>query len=116
MKRSVKRRRPGIERLEQRWLLAGDGIASGFSNWHNESHPSDVNGDGQVSPFDTLIVVNALKRFDPVSVEEVQADWYESNAEATELYGGHHPDVDGNGRVTSLDALRITTRRREHHG
>ncbi len=107
MRTSAKRRLLGVERLEQRLQLAGDTLDGAFSNWHNESHPADVNGDGHVSPVDALIVINVLTRFDQASVEDMQADWYAIDPDADELYGGYHPDVDASGSVTALDALRV---------
>jgi hypothetical protein len=88
-------------------MMAGDAPDAVFSNWHNESNPSDVNGDGAITAVDALIAINSLSRFDEVSVGDIQARLHEADAAADELYGGYHPDVDFSGTLTALDALRI---------
>ncbi len=88
-------------------MMAGDVSATAFSNWHNESNPSDVNGDGAVTAVDALITINALSRFDEVMVGDIQDGLHAVDSSADELYGGYHPDVDLSGTITALDALRI---------
>jgi hypothetical protein len=60
----------------------------------NVQNPYDVNADTQVSPFDALIVINALHR-DAAEAEE--------NAAAPAFF----LDVSGDGIVSPLDALLI---------
>jgi hypothetical protein len=63
--------------------------------WHNLTNPLDVNGDGVVSPLDSLIVINALNSQGPGSLGTAP------NAAHSFL------DVEGNNRLTSLDALVV---------
>ncbi|MEE2936404.1 MAG: dockerin type I domain-containing protein, partial [Planctomycetota bacterium] len=88
------RRKPRIlrsERLESRQLMAGD------LSLHNEALPSDVNGDGSISPVDALVVVNYLTR-----AHSAEGEFVGSIASSTKQV-----DVDNNGSVTAKDALMV---------
>ena len=52
---SLRNRRLSVQSLESRQMLAGD-----FG--HNFVVPTDVNGDGSVSPADAILIVNSLER------------------------------------------------------
>jgi large repetitive protein len=64
----------------------------------NQSLPSDVNNDGEVSPIDALQVINYLRRTPARSSGE-------STVNASSV--GMFPDVNGDGQVTALDALNV---------
>ncbi|WP_231603365.1 dockerin type I domain-containing protein [Neorhodopirellula pilleata] len=61
--------------------------------FHNPDYPEDVNGDGDASALDALIIINFLNEFNPGPV------------------GPGDPamgyDVNGDGQVTALDALLV---------
>ena len=78
-----------LEALEPRQMLAGDVIGNA---WHNQDQPADVNGDGEISPLDALLVANALG-----TMETFPA------VNATQL----SLDVDNNQLLTPLDALLV---------
>ncbi|MDF1843957.1 MAG: dockerin type I domain-containing protein [Rubripirellula sp.] len=79
------------ERLEARQLMAGD------LSLHNEALPSDVNGDGNVSPVDALAVVNYLTR-----AHSAEGEFLGSIPTSNKQV-----DVDNNGAVTAKDALMV---------
>lgn len=86
--------------------MAAD-VPGGLSNWHNESNPCDVNGDGRVTAVDALNVINAIGRYDDIAVEQIQ-DTLQQDSDATDLLlGRYHPDVDFSGTLTAVDALRV---------
>jgi large repetitive protein len=64
----------------------------------NQSLPSDVNNDGEVSPIDALQVINYVRRTS-----------LRASGESTvgTSRGGLFPDVNGDGQVTPLDALNV---------
>ena len=63
---------------------------------HNDVLPSDVNGDGNVSALDALVVINQLAR-----------DQAGTSGEGEPSFSYHFPDVNGDGRATALDALLV---------
>ena len=61
--------------------------------FHNESYPFDVDGDGAVTSFDALLIINYLNTYGPGPV-----------GFGDPAYGY---DVNGDGLVTALDALLV---------
>ncbi len=95
MRRSLNRRRPcAFEQLESRHLMAGDLLDS---SWHNLREPTDVNGDGTVSPLDALLVIGELNSSHRVEGRLTMP------ATSTDYF----LDVDDNGYVAPLDALCV---------
>jgi len=71
----------------------------------NPANPFDVNGDGEESPADALIVINYINDHSQQS---------SLSQLTTQLIGSHlYADVDGDGIVTPRDALRIINRLNE---
>ena len=71
-------------------------ITDSDGSGHNNDRPEDVSGDGAVSPFDALLVINYLNTNGPGVVPS-----------------GNTPpflDVNGDGFVTSIDALFVINR------
>jgi hypothetical protein len=62
----------------------------------NANGPLDVDGDGAVHPHDVLIVINALNRGNDVPLDA-----------RTDLPAGMRVDVNQDGLLTAIDALRI---------
>ncbi|QDT04454.1 hypothetical protein K227x_28450 [Rubripirellula lacrimiformis] len=83
-----------IESLEKRQMMAGD-----LGSLHNAAMPSDVNGDGDVTPIDALNVINYLSR--------LSSPEGEFGAPASADDGIKMVDVDNSGNVTALDALLV---------
>ncbi len=63
---------------------------------HNDVLPSDVNGDGEVSALDALVVINHLAR-----------DQAGTSGEGEPSFSYHFPDVNDDGRASALDALLV---------
>lgn len=63
--------------------------------WQNPRNRFDVNGDGQVTPLDALLIINHLSRTKNNSLEKPR------------LSPGNYLDVSGEGQVTPLDALQV---------
>jgi hypothetical protein len=76
-----------FEQLEPRQLRAGD--------WQNVDNPRDVDGSGEVTPLDALLVINDLNRSGARQLAGAPGD-------AEPLC-----DVDGDGWLTPQDALQI---------
>ncbi|MEM9587120.1 MAG: peroxidase family protein [Planctomycetota bacterium] len=96
-----------LQELEGRRLLAADvaalddvlgneGSATGSDEPAEVFEVEDVNQDGEVTPIDALMVINALTRRRGSGGDDVD--------------GGRGRDVNGDGEVTPLDALRIINR------
>lgn len=90
------------ESLESRSLLAGD---LGCSPWQNPDGADDVNADGEVSPIDALVTINAMNdggagslqgRFAPPALHGRFHNAIE-----------HYVDPSGDSQLTPLDALLI---------
>jgi large repetitive protein len=64
----------------------------------NQSLPSDVNNDGDVSAIDALMVINYLRR---------TASRSSGESVVSTSSGSLYPDVNGDGDVTALDALHV---------
>lgn len=63
--------------------------------FHNSSNPYDVNGDGEVTPLDALVIINVISQHGgpgPISGFPSPTKYY---------------DVNGDGFITALDALLI---------
>ena len=81
------------------------------------SNPQDINGDGQVTSLDALMVINQLSLFSSTgenrpesigdSITSALTDPLLAHAENVEAKVG---DVNRDGRVTALDALQIINR------
>lgn len=67
----------------------------GDPSWNNSSLPSDVNGDGFVSPLDALLVINFLNRSE------------QSLLPSPKPRVEHYYDVTNDGFATPLDALIV---------
>lgn len=68
--------------------------------WQNPDEPFDVNGDGKITAFDALLIINALQRRDVDSAELPTV-----RPEDEPFY-----DVNGDGKLTALDALQVVNR------
>ncbi len=82
-----RQRRPLLESLERRWLLAAE------LPWQNQIEPLDADNNGFISAMDPLVVINDLNQHGP-----------------RELADGEGPveyfvDVTGDGFLSSTDAL-----------
>ncbi|MEM8912072.1 MAG: dockerin type I domain-containing protein, partial [Planctomycetota bacterium] len=75
---------------------------------HRQDNPHDVNGDGEVSALDALIVVNQLNRLSSVLVEASQQVALTPNA------GVDLTDVNGDNRISALDALLVINQLNRH--
>ncbi len=82
-------RKLSIQTLEARQLLAAD-----VGGIHNVDLPEDVNGDGEVTAFDALMVMNVMGH-----------DHVDSPTDPPMFR-----DVTNDGKITSLDALRVMNR------
>ena len=70
--------------------------------WQNTRNRLDVSGDGKVTPFDALSIINTLSEHGVTTVEALEA--------AIEDAAGHvlsYVDATGDGDVTPLDALNV---------
>lgn len=87
-----------LERLEHRVLLAADA-----NPWHNAANPVDVDGSGDVSALDVLLVINELNIGGPRRLGDLIA-----TAEGEDP-ARHLPMVDVNGDefLTPADALNV---------
>lgn len=68
----------------------------------NPSNPLDVNGDGSVSPVDSLLVINSLNRI----ARGISAASRAGEGESTKVF----LDVNGDGNVSPIDALLVINR------
>ncbi len=98
MRLPTQRRILRAESLEQRRMMAGDL----GEHLHNANSPTDVNGDGRISPIDALAVVNYISKVERQEAEGISAS-DPSSAVSTEKM----VDVDNNGVVTAKDALMV---------
>jgi len=73
-------------------------VLSNEAPFHNDTRPSDVDGNGMTQPIDALIIINILNNSGPQSLGEVVP--YEQGTP-------RFLDVNGDGRITPLDALII---------
>ena len=75
--------------------VSATNVDDGRRIWQNTDVPADVNGDGTVTPFDALLIINYLNRHGagPLPIP----------AEAPRMYF----DVAGNDSVAPLDALLV---------
>ncbi len=106
------RRVKTLELLEGRVLLAGD-TAAAVAPWHNALNALDVNHDNRVSPIDALLVINDLTAHGSHTVPGPVASMaaLPSASPAATTSSSTSPssflDVNGDNRITPLDALRI---------
>lgn len=80
------------------------GVAAGEGEYTNPVNPNDVNGDGSVSPIDTLILVNFLNLYGSFSLA-TSTPAGEGEAAAHYFY-----DVNGDHTISALDVLSVITR------
>ncbi|WP_182866303.1 dockerin type I domain-containing protein [Rhodopirellula sp. JC639] len=109
-RRLTPRRRLRLQRLEPRLQLAGDGVNVEFGDWHNQSNACDVNGDGYVHTIDVLQIINLIGDYELSTIETMQSAWNADVPDATEPFGGFHPDVSGDGVIGLVDVLRVINR------
>jgi hypothetical protein len=91
------------EPLEARAMLAADAL----SEWQNHALPTDVNADGFVTPIDALRVINELNtagaRDLSAPVESINRTRFMAAGEPQASF----LDVNGDGLLTSIDALTV---------
>jgi hypothetical protein len=63
--------------------------------YHNDNNPADVDGDGNVTPLDPLIIINHINSHGSGPIERAEGE------------AGGDLDVDGDGRVSPLDILIV---------
>ncbi|WP_158222753.1 FG-GAP-like repeat-containing protein [Rhodopirellula sp. MGV] len=71
--------------------------------WQNPLEPSDVNGDGRVSPLDALMVINAIGRGSYLHTGTSQLVSPSTLAAWPNVY----VDQNGDGQMSPIDALRV---------
>ncbi len=94
---------------EYRFLIEGMGTdGNAESPAQNFAQPTDVNGDLRVTPLDALVLFNAMLQ-QQVTAHQVMplAAGAAAPAAADTTRPGFYLDVDGNGHLTPLDALRV---------
>ena len=84
-----------------------EGDRGGVLPWHNAGSPLDVNEDGLVTPLDALLVINLLNRSGPASVEPLSVNRSGPGSVEPLFAPTYYPDVNGDRRVTPLDALLV---------
>lgn len=104
------------ERLELRVLLAADAglAATTVAPWQNVSKPTDVDGDGFVTSSDVLAIFNELNRYGARKLEAAppaalrSLSPLDAGSSIASAFGTLAMiDVDGDGFVTSSDALMV---------
>ncbi|MEZ6114529.1 MAG: Ig-like domain-containing protein, partial [Pirellulaceae bacterium] len=95
-RQETRRRLIRTEQLEERRLLAGDGLAP----YHNSMIPVDVNFDFQLSPIDALMIIN---RLNTTGAGQLPAPGSEGEGEAPAGY----VDVNGDNFVSPADVLYV---------
>lgn len=91
------------ERLESRSMMAGDLFVSDY--WNNMK-PTDVNGDGNVTPFDALAVINELNQRGARSLG-IRPATVSAGGEGESSPDDFFFDVNNDGMVTPFDALAV---------
>jgi len=110
-------RRSRLENLEDRRLLAADGIETIDAEAVARTDAiagliaADVNADGQVSPVDALQIINYINASSSVESESLRNSVDELVDSVFDSVG--RLDTDGNGEVTAVDALRVINRLNE---
>ncbi len=100
----IRKRTLTCQPLETRCLLAGD--FGSASPWTNPVRPTDVNGDGEITPRDALAIINQLNRSDGSSLaDRVAPPILGDDALTTDPPAFYDPS--GDGEVTPRDALRV---------
>lgn len=84
---------PPLESVLVRGVMWGGRLPFQFDN---AKGPTDVNGDGTVSPYDALIVINALNRGNDLPLYA-----------RTDIPAGSDVDVNGDGLLSPIDALKV---------
>ncbi|MCY2986847.1 MAG: dockerin type I domain-containing protein [Planctomycetota bacterium] len=69
-----------------------------FAGWQNSLEPSDVNGDGRLTPLDALLLINEVNRLGPRALSGL---W--TGSTTTEYFW----DVSGDDQVSALDVLQV---------
>jgi hypothetical protein len=75
--------------------------------WHNAGSPLDVNGDGRVTPLDALLVINRLNQSGPGAMEPLSINRSNAGSAEPSFAPTYYPDVNGDRRVTPMDALLV---------
>ena len=85
-----------------KWLIAVVVLSCQYASvgyaaspWQNSTLPGDVNGDGNITPLDVLVVTNVLNSVGPHAL---------TSADAAPPY----VDVNGDGNLSALDVLIVT--------
>jgi hypothetical protein len=78
------------------------------SPWQNPKNPHDVNGDGDMTPLDVLILVNLLNKYGSHPLQPSPG----SGGEGPETM----PDVNGDGSLTPVDVLLIINELNDRRG
>ena len=73
----------------------------------NTAMPEDVNADTLVSPYDALLVINALIRNDAAANAEPSAAPLAAATSSTDAPPQYYVDVNGDGRVSPHDVLLV---------
>nr|WP_236621319.1 Ig-like domain-containing protein [Rhodopirellula sallentina] len=76
-------------------------------NWTNPLEPTDVNGSGDITALDALVIINELNRKQFVVGDSTTL--VDPNV-APAAFPGFYYDVTQDGEVTALDALRVINR------
>lgn len=74
-----------------------NGVVQVLSLWQNHQNPSDVSGDGLVSPMDLLLLLNTINKYGPRELTPPPSG---------EKVGFTY-DVNGDGNVTPIDAVML---------
>ncbi|MEO1526164.1 MAG: dockerin type I domain-containing protein [Planctomycetota bacterium] len=85
-----------IDGVTYRRLTSGPAtlVVTDLKTQHNGSLPHDVNGDGEITPLDALLVINAIGRGKTIAALTPDA-------------GLPQWDVNGDNLITPVDALRV---------
>ena len=79
--------------------------ASPEGEFHNTAMPLDVNGDGQVSPIDVLMLINDMNQHGPRQLVAVGGGEGEDGPEGED--SRYFPDVNNDGALSPIDALHL---------
>ncbi|MEZ4298678.1 MAG: trypsin-like serine protease [Polyangiaceae bacterium] len=77
------------------WVVQRTGTALATVGWRNPNLNVDVNGDGYVSPIDSLLIINYLNAGNP------------SQLPAQRVTGSSFYDTNGDGYVSPIDSLLV---------
>ena len=99
--------------VDGRFIRAVNNIAGGGESfqidlphaWQNVIRPGDVNNSGEVTSGDALVIINELERrlFSDAVTQNV------NDPLTVSPWPGIYYDQSGDDRITSLDALRVSS-------